>query len=382
MVRRALTAIVAVSIGLLAVALLVPGLPGGGSRPGPAKEARSKGERGDRDAVAGLRSTTRRRPGSRGPGSGRLGSRRPRATLTLVPAGWTRTWSDIRSGGLERRYLVIRPSHASGPLPVVFVLAGRTLDPSQIERITRLIPIIGPAIMVYPAGFDRSWNAGGCCGLAHEEGIDDVAFIRSLISHVVADEPGAARRRVYLIGFSNGGRMAYRLACALPGRFAGLAEVEAVPVSTCSKLDPVPMAIVEQRGDPLLTVPTHGPPKRVEGYVEPTVGETVERWRSLEGCAADPSVVRIGGARIASYHRCSGAGRFEEVLYDGGGHRWPDGDGDTPSAGELIWPFLDQSGRGILVHAHRRSGHSPGAHSPSPHSPVAPNPGGAHSRVA
>ena len=269
-----------------------------------------------------------------------LRPRPPRAGLTLVPVGWTSTPATLWSGGIERHYLVIRPPKTTAPLPTVVVLPGRSLDPTEIERMSELIPVVGKAIFVYPAGVDRSWNAGACCGLAHSLGINDVAFLDALIRHVVATEPGASARRVYLIGFSNGGRMAYRMACQSPHLLTAFAAVEAVPVLGCRKLDPTPTVIVAQRGDPLLTVAAGGRPKTVGGYVEPTVDATVAHWLALDGCGAAASVTTLGSARVATYDRCRGAGRLEYVLYAGGHHDWPLGDARTPSAGELIWAFF------------------------------------------
>lgn len=262
------------------------------------------------------------------------------ARLTRIPSGWTASIHTLRADGLKRSYLMIRPPPSqAAPLPVVVVLSGRTADPVLTERISRLIPIVGNAIIVYPAGYADSWNAGGCCGLAHASGINDVAFVNAVIQQV-ANQPNASRQRVYVLGFSNGGRMAYRLACADPGALAGVAVVEAVPVFDCHRLHPTPIVIVAQSADPLLTIPANGTPRRVEGYTEPTVQATVETWRRLDGCAPKATLSTLGNVQVATYAHCSGNGRLEYDLYAGGGHVWPKGNRTTPSAGQLIWPFL------------------------------------------
>lgn len=57
------------------------------------------------------------------------------------------------------------------------------------------------------------WNAGGgCCGLPAKKGIDDIAFIRGAIDHLV-EEYGIDRNRIFGIGHSNGAMMAQRLLC-------------------------------------------------------------------------------------------------------------------------------------------------------------------------
>jgi polyhydroxybutyrate depolymerase len=289
------------------------------------------------------------------------GHRRPHgADLTLVPKGWTISSDSLRAGGIERSYLMIRPpARVAGPLPVVVVLPGRSLDPDEMERMSGLIPIVGRAIMIFPAGYDRSWNAGGCCGVAQRVDLNDVAFLNEVIHRVLATQTDASAHDVYLLGFSNGGRMAYRMACADPDTFAGVAAVEAVPVYHCAHLDPTPLAIVAQSGDPLLTIPTHGPPKTMQGYLEPTVGATVQRYRTLEGCAQDSSLTTVGLARVTIFAHCDNTGRLEYILYRGGAHDWPGGGGPTPSAGQMIWSFLHHGGLPVLAHAGVRPGHHP-----------------------
>src|SRR4029077_11358983 len=79
-------------------------------------------------------------------------------------------------------------------------------------------------IVVYPNGSGRldralTWNGGNCCGYAMLNNVDDVSFVRALLSdleRVVAIDP----KRVYATGISNGGIMAYRLASELSDRIA------------------------------------------------------------------------------------------------------------------------------------------------------------------
>ena len=68
------------------------------------------------------------------------------------------------------------------------------------------------ALVAYPEGIRRSFNAGLCCGPAVPAEVDDVAFL----SDVVSDLKLRGAGRISVVGFSNGGMMAYRLACARP----------------------------------------------------------------------------------------------------------------------------------------------------------------------
>ncbi len=261
--------------------------------------------------------------------------------LTEVPAGWTATTHGLASGGLARSYLMIRPPVQRGAsLPVVMVLHGRGLTPAAMERISHLLPVVGRAITVFPAGWDRSWNAGGCCGIAQRQGVDDTVFLTSVVSHVLASQPDASSRHVYMVGYSNGGRMAMRMACVDPGLFSGLAAVEAVPAAPCARTVPLPTVLVDSTADPLLTIATTGAKKSMQGYLEPTVGQTVDAWRQLDGCSLAASSEPRGLVTSTLWSNCAGHGKVQYDLYRGGSHRWPVGGVATPSAQSLIAGFL------------------------------------------
>src|SRR5438105_1459978 len=122
-------------------------------------------------------------------------------TTTAAPAGsWVKTSVDLTVGGLARRYLVVRPSVTTGAaLPVVVVLHGRWVTPELEVTRTAFPSVTGAAILVYPAasGDDHSWNGGACCGSSHDRGIDDVAFVATVIQRVLRDQPDASAAHVY-----------------------------------------------------------------------------------------------------------------------------------------------------------------------------------------
>ena len=258
-----------------------------------------------------------------------------------VPSGWTSTVQQVQSGVLLRDYVVVRPTAGgSGPLPVMVVLHGHGMTPAGVARLTNFLSVVGQAVMVYPAGFGQSWDAGGCCGLARTAGVDDVSFLSTVVHNVLASVPGTSAQNVYLAGFSNGGRMAYRMACADPGLFAGVAAVEAVPVPACTPPRPVSIAIVAYQGDPYLSISSQDPVRVVRGVDEPRVDDVVAEWRQADGCVGNPTVKQSGSAVISLWSNCQNQTRVQYALYAGGGHRWPQGDPGTPSASGLIWSFL------------------------------------------
>jgi polyhydroxybutyrate depolymerase len=83
-------------------------------------------------------------------------------------------------------------------------------------------------VVVYPEGIDHAWNDGRdpSVSKAHREQVDDVGFLRAVIRDVSAREQ-VDRVRVFVTAMSNGGLLAFRLACELPGEIRAIAALTA-----------------------------------------------------------------------------------------------------------------------------------------------------------
>jgi polyhydroxybutyrate depolymerase len=256
--------------------------------------------------------------------------------------GWTATQHLIRVGSLQRAYLVARPARRvpGERLPVVVLLHGRNMTPAGMATASGLLG--GErAVVVLPAGYRRSWNGGGCCAAARAAHVDDVTFLTRVVGQVLADTPGADARRVFLAGLSNGGRLAFRVACRRPALFAAIAAVEAVSVDSCPSVAvPVPLLVVTSTGDPILRQSDSAPRQVLEGVAQPSVDATVAAWRSLDHCGPTAPDERIGQLVARRWVGCDNGVTVELDRYLGGSHRWPLGGGLTPSAQERIWSFF------------------------------------------
>ncbi|MDQ6928639.1 MAG: hypothetical protein M3159_08245 [Actinomycetota bacterium] len=264
----------------------------------------------------------------------------PAPAAPLAPR-WVSTSHHVAVGHLTRTYLLVRPpATRNQSLPVIIILHGRNATPEVAERQTGFEPYVGRAILVYPAGYQNSWNAGACCGGAHIAAVDDVGFLTRLVDHVVDSQHDAARRRVFLVGFSNGGRMASRLSCAQPAMFAGVAIVGAMPVATCPRPPRVPLIEMAFAGDPLLTLTASQPHKRLNGYEESSIEEQVAAQRRVNACTATANSRAEPGLMVTSWTACAGGRSVELAVYDGATHAWPGGDVSRPSGAQLIWQFF------------------------------------------
>jgi polyhydroxybutyrate depolymerase len=257
------------------------------------------------------------------------------------PPTWVTTSVGVTVDGIARRYVLVRPAAVSKTaLPVMVVLHGRIVTPEFEEQRTGFPGIVGPAILVYPAGYQNSWNAGACCAGAQAAGVDDVAFVTDVVHRVLATQPDAAADRVFLVGFSNGGKMVFRLACAEPGLFDGAAVVGAVPVSSCAHPPALPFVELAIHDDPLLTLTPAQPPKAVNGFPQASVEGEVATLRTANGCRGDGRREVQGTLTVTRWTDCRTGKPVELALYQGRAHVWPAGDATTPSAGQVIWNFF------------------------------------------
>jgi polyhydroxybutyrate depolymerase len=247
--------------------------------------------------------------------------------------------------GLRRRYPLLIVLHGSGA-------RGETIrQQSGMDSVAEARRFL----VAYPDGsgemfgLSTDWNAGQCCGTAHFDRVNDIAFLRALIADVSSHLPVDARR-IYIAGFSDGARMAYRSACEMAGEITAVAAVSgnlvtehcqpsrAIPVIAFhgSEDDEVPY------NDSAYSAPLRPPPPDAK-----TLPPTVRFWLATDGC-------RRTEARRVSAHviRTSGVGCSADVAFysiEGAGHGWPAaarpdtdvvGDPNEVSASSLIADFF------------------------------------------
>ena len=258
------------------------------------------------------------------------------AILPAVPSGAApepvpaTTEHRIAFGGLDRSYrLVIPPRLPKGRVPVVVVLhggfgtaAGALQQGGWVAAAAR-----GRFVVVAPEGTTRSWNAGVCCGPPVRRGVDDVGFVLAVLDEVERDLP-VDRDRVYATGISNGGMLAYRLACDASHRFAAIAPVSATLVTDgCRPTEAVSLLHIHGLADG--NVPFDGglPTKSFQRNppVYRPVRESLDVFVQADDCAADPRVRTRGVVTTERWRGCTGRSAVELVTITDGGHSWPGG---------------------------------------------------------
>ncbi len=236
------------------------------------------------------------------------------------------------------------PSSYDGhtPLPLVILLHGYSLSGSVQEWYMKFRPLAQARsfFYCYPDGTvdrwgKRFWNATDAGADFGNTGVDDAGYLRGLVEEI-ARVFAVDRKRVYLIGHSNGGRMAYRMACQSADIIAGLASLAGMPFldpSRCGPAEPVNILHIHGTADTTdpygggaLTSPTfpaNMPPS-------PGAEKAVQLWAGYNGATdpvTDPApsldlTTDVAGLDtiVTRYTNCPSGGAVELWTINGGGH--------------------------------------------------------------
>jgi polyhydroxybutyrate depolymerase len=276
----------------------------------------------------------------------------------VAPGDYKRT---ITVGGRVRSYLLhLPPSPNRGkPMPVVIVLHGGGGNAEVIAQTSGFTAKADEErfIVIYPNGTGRprnrllTWNSGNCCGYAHENNVDDVSFVRSLIEQV-QQELNVDSRRIFVTGFSNGGMMSYRLACELSETIAAIAPVAgALNYEKCNPVRPVSVVAFHGTADEHVLYEGGEPIRRSDPNprVDRSVAEAISYWVARDQCANDARKERRGSVIIEDYAKCREGTGVRLYTLEGGGHAWPGGEAraswaDRPTtalkATDAMWDFF------------------------------------------
>lgn len=283
------------------------------------------------------------------------------ASSSSIAAGSTE--HSMTVDGVQRSYRIYRPASlpAGEPAPLVVMLHGSLGTGQQAEDSYNWDGEAdqGHFVVAYPDGYKRTWNAsdGGCCGPAAAQHLDDVGFITKLVK-TISNELPIDQSRIYATGISNGGAMAYRLACNT-NIFAAIGPDSANLLGDCPS--PAPISVIHIHGTADSTFPYGGGPgKRDNGGNGPNPANTsgppiptmINQWRTTDNCAL-PTQTTVG-AVTTSIAACPDARAVELITINGAGHQWPGAPGpkgpiskmlDRPFPGlnatDTIWQFFN-----------------------------------------
>ena len=184
------------------------------------------------------------------------------------------------------------------------------------------------------------WNASDACCDFEGRNIDDSTYIAEMIEEV-GQSLHVDRDRVFVLGHSNGGFMAYRMACDHADLLAGVVSIAgAMPAQAADCTPTEPLAALQIHGTADQTVFYQGGVFVAE---YPSAVETVESWAGLAGCT---DVARERGEAMDHHTNLPGADTVATEYSDGcdaGGYAelWTvDGMGHTPFPNDTFMPAV------------------------------------------
>ena len=324
------------------------------ARPGARAEATGSGASGAASAPGAAGSGA----SVTGAGASATGSGAPGAASASLRMG--QSARTLTHDGRDRSYVLYLPASvdATRPVPLVFVFHGGTGNAESAIRMSGFNAVADQNgfVAVYPNGTGRlgadvllTWNGGDCCGSAQEKNVDDVGFVRAVVSDLRA-HLNVDPKRIYATGMSNGAMLSQRLACEAADVFAAVAPVSGtLNFSPCRPSRPI--SIIEFHGTADQHVPYDGGygPKSLVHVDFASVRASISFWTAFDGCAAQPQSRSFRDIRHETWTGCAGGTSVELYTIVGGGHAWPGGAGgpagsDDPtatiSASQLVWTFF------------------------------------------
>ena len=294
-----------------------------------------------------------------------------RERAPLAPGDYARPLSHKR---LARSYVLHLPPAAAqeARLPLVIAFHGGGGNAEGFQAYAGLDSVAdreGFAV-VYPNGTGRlakrflTFNAGGCCGWAMDNKVDDVGFALKVIDSV-ARLARIDRSRIYATGHSNGAMMAYRLAAEAADQIAAIAPVSG-GMNLRREFAPsraVPVLHIHSTTDPRALY-AGGDNKSIGGLTvhhQPVIAG-LQQWETRNGCGGPGTELErrtapapSGQGEHTAVHiaaACPARSPVELWKLSGPGHGWPgESAGPLPErvmgphtnvihAAEEIWSFF------------------------------------------
>lgn len=246
--------------------------------------------------------------------------------LTLVPEGL---------GPLDgRAYKVKIPSgyNAAKPTPLVILLHGFSAS-GELQELYFNFSALAESrtfLYAYPDGTLnplnlRFWNAQEWCCDFFKSGIDDVAYTTAVIDDM-AKRYNVDKKRIFVVGHSNGGFMAHRVACDLSSRVAAVVSLAGAQQNDPTRCLPSELVSVLQ---------VHGTLDALIGYggstsFYPGARESVALWATRNGCTGRltysgenrdlDAVIPGAETKVEKYTGCPTGGAVELWSIQGGSH--------------------------------------------------------------
>lgn len=267
--------------------------------------------------------------------------------------------------GVTRMYQLHVPAKYNPQTPTPFLLAlhggGGDMSYQANDKYYKQISKSDEVgfIVAFPNGYSKfksgkfaTWNAGKCCGDARDNNIDDVGFLKELVSRVTS-QLNVDKNKIFATGMSNGGMMSYRLACELADTFKGIAAVAGTDNTiNCTPKNPISILHIHAKNDDHVLF-NGGSGKGTKDKTKVTefnsVPNTISKWVKFNGCNETPKrVLEKEGAYCDLYSPCKNNTEVKLCVTETGAHSWPGGEkvrgsestSKAISANDMMWDFF------------------------------------------
>lgn len=198
--------------------------------------------------------------------------------------------------GHYRTFHINKPAADNQQASLVFVLHGS--GGNGIKSMSGAKKLVAMAnqekvVVICPDGYKRNWNEcrKNAPAAANMENIDELTFFSQMIDYCVSHfhiNPA----KVFVVGTSGGGHMAYKLAMTMPEKFKAITAIVAnIPDTSnfdcVAKEKALPVMIINGTSDS--TNPYYGGKVKNKGLVRST-DETFHYWASLAGYKGEPKM--------------------------------------------------------------------------------------------
>jgi len=271
----------------------------------------------------------------------------------------------VTPDGRTRRYRIYVPSviPSGTSVPLVIALHGGLGTSSQFEANSGLNGFAesNRFIAVYPDGVGnqtdgsgfQTWNGGYCCGPAAAQSIDDITFIRNVVTDLRNSLP-VNSSRVYALGHSNGGILSYRIACEMSDIVAAIGVQAGSNVMTDCQPG-LPVSVFHLHGTSDTNMPINGGKgSGLSATVFVSARLAVDAMATVNGCnVASPRSLVASNSDVTalSWTNCKSNSEVRFVTVKNATHAWMGHAAQSAGAASYVgdpYPNLDAT-RAILA---------------------------------
>lgn len=264
------------------------------------------------------------------------------------PDGDINEWRRLSQATEERHYHLYVPTgtlERNEPVALIINMHGATPSPSFLpifasffQQVITGMPVHAAKnnyIVVHPQsrrlGDTQFWDTSDNV---------DVEFINGLVDHLISTLP-IDPAKVFLTGFSSGGRLSWKLACEHSDRYAAIAAVAADrrAATACPTARSVPVIAFHGTDDPTV------------GYAGGL--DSIETWAEEHQCQQREIIFQKADSTCERWSGCNDESEMQFCSSEKAGHTWPSGPGSfvisaagygrttyTIDATDLIWNFF------------------------------------------